>query len=82
MEINDINSMEDVDKFLTSSALEQPGGKLVYSEGRTCTKCGKDCSATGDMCVAKGFGVFTCAACEPGPVNSFNELKGALSDKN
>jgi hypothetical protein len=54
-----------IGELLADAAQESQGGKLVYSEGRTCFQCGKPCSEVHTMCLAKGFNVYACNACEP-----------------
>jgi len=69
-------TMDELANMMIDLAKESQGGKIVESEGRSCFKCGKACSEADSKCLAKGFGVHTCNACEP---HGYGDLIKALS---
>ena len=60
-----MNEWDMLGQIMTQVAKQYVGGKVVYSQGRICFKCGKPCADADKRCLAKGYEVFACKNCEP-----------------
>jgi hypothetical protein len=73
-----MNEWDMLVQIMQQEAMKSTVGKVVDSEGRTCSKCGKPCTDAGPTCLAKGFEIFACNTCEP---NGFARLQKNLGIK-